>query len=246
MTAPTQGVWALVLLAAAVVAFGLGGWRILHLYRLMRLGAAEDRTNHVLDRVRDELRIFLGQRKLMKRPYWVRGIGHALIFWGFLVITWGSADLLLRGILGWHMPFTDTLAYAWLLDLFAVAVLGAVILAWGPRAIPPPPPLQLLTGGHVLPALIHPVMHTPTCFARTAGRTRAAAGPGRGPGRWRRQGGSPAAAGRGRPGRPGSRRTGPGRRRRPRSPRWPGPAARAPSPGRPAGTPRRRPPAAPR
>src|SRR5262245_8567478 len=119
MTAPTQGLWAFVLLALALGALGAFTYRALRLYRLLRLGRADDRTDHGWRRVRDELVIYLGQRKLIKRPYWVRGIGHALIFWGFLVITWGSADLLLRGILGWHMPFTDTAAYAWLLDIFA-------------------------------------------------------------------------------------------------------------------------------
>src|SRR5205823_6952145 len=123
VTPPTQGVWALVLLALTAGAFGLFAYRVWHLYRLLRLGRDEDRTDRPARRLRDELVIYLGQRKLIKRPYWIRGIGHALIFWGFLVITWGSADLLLRGILGWQMPFTDTAGFAWTLDFFAVAVL---------------------------------------------------------------------------------------------------------------------------
>ncbi|HEY6960119.1 MAG TPA: hypothetical protein VI814_14955, partial [Candidatus Limnocylindria bacterium] len=143
MPAPTQGLWAIVLLVLALAAFGAAAWRVAFLYRLLRLGAPEDRTSHVWARVRDELLIYLGQRKLVKRPYWVRGIGHALIFWGFLVITWGSADLLLRGILGWHMPFTDTAWYAWMLDLFAAAVLVSVVVAWVRRAIVRPPHMHI-------------------------------------------------------------------------------------------------------
>ena len=130
MTPPTQGVWAIVLLVLTIAAAAAFGYRVWHLYRLLRLGKDESRVDHPARRLRDELVVYLGQRKLIKRPYWVRGIGHALIFWGFLVITWGSADLLLRGIVGWQLPFTETVFYAWVLDIFAIAVLTAVRASW--------------------------------------------------------------------------------------------------------------------
>src|SRR5512140_3234102 len=173
MTAPTQGLGAIVLLVLALGAFGAAAWRIVHLYRLLRLGADEDRTNHIGERLRDELLIFLGQRKLMKRPYWVRGIGHALIFWGFLVITWGSADLLLRGIVGWHMPFTDTVWYGWLLDLFALAVIVSVVVAWVRRAFVRPPHMHIASQGYIILALIGFLMLTLLTFeAAAAASTR--------------------------------------------------------------------------
>ncbi len=168
MAAPTQGIWAIVLLVLTVAAFGAAAWRIVHLYRLLRLGAAEDRTNHVWERARDELLIYLGQRKLMKRPYWVRGIGHALIFWGFLVITWGSADLLLRGILGWQMPFTETVWYGWMLDAFAAAVLVSIAVAWVRRALVRPPHMHIATQGYVILALIAFLMLTLLLFESAA------------------------------------------------------------------------------
>ncbi|HEY9325878.1 MAG TPA: hypothetical protein VIS26_04855, partial [Candidatus Limnocylindria bacterium] len=117
MIAPTQGL-ALVLLALIVLGFGGFFWRAALLYRLLRLGRNEDRGDSPARRLRDEIVIYLGQRKLLKRPYYLRGIGHALIFWGFLVITYGSADLLLAGLFGRHLPFTDTGLYAWTLDIF--------------------------------------------------------------------------------------------------------------------------------
>ena len=124
MTAPTQGLLALVLALAAAIGFGLGGYRVWKLYRYMRLGRAEDRTDLPARRVRDELVIYLGQSKLFKRPYLVRGIAHALIFWGFLVITVGTVDLLLNGIFGLHVPGTDSGLFAWTVDLFAMRVAG--------------------------------------------------------------------------------------------------------------------------
>ena len=154
MTAPTQGPWAIVLAVLTVVAFGAFAYRVWQLYRLLRLGKDENRLDHGWRRVRDELWIYLAQSKLIKRPYWIRGIGHALIFWGFLVITWGSADLLLRGILGRQMPFTDTAAYAWILDVFAVAVLASIVVAFVRRLFVHPPRMHIVTEGYVILGLI--------------------------------------------------------------------------------------------
>ena len=74
MIAPTQGL-ALVLLALIVLGFGGFFWRASLLYRLLRLGRNEDRGDSPARRLRDEIVIYLGQRKLLKRPYYVRGIG---------------------------------------------------------------------------------------------------------------------------------------------------------------------------
>ncbi|TMB75224.1 MAG: (Fe-S)-binding protein [Chloroflexi bacterium] len=160
MTPPTQGIWSFVLLAVTLIAAAAFGYRVWHLYRLLRLGKDESRLDHPWRRLRDELVVYLGQRKLIKRPYWIRGIGHALIFWGFLVITWGSADLLLRGIVGWQMPFTDTVWYAWMLDFFAVAVLASVAVAVLRRAVLRPARMHRMPEGYVILGLIGFLMLT--------------------------------------------------------------------------------------
>jgi Fe-S oxidoreductase len=154
----------MVLLVLTLAAFGAFAYRVWHLYILLRLGRDEARIDHPWGRIRDELVVYLGQRKLIKRPYYLRGIGHALIFWGFLVITWGSADLLLRGILGWQMPLTDTVWYAWVLDTFAVAVLVAVIVAWVRRVVVHPRRMHIATEGYVILALIGFLMLTLLTF----------------------------------------------------------------------------------
>ncbi|HUG05599.1 MAG TPA: (Fe-S)-binding protein [Candidatus Limnocylindria bacterium] len=163
MTAPTQG---LVLLLLALIALGFAGffWRAWVLYRLLRLGRNEDRTDSPARRLRDEIVIYLGQRKLLKRPYYVRGLGHALIFWGFLVITYGSADLLVAGLVGRHLPLTETGLYAWTLDIFAVAVLAAVIVAVVRRAFLRPPRMHIAPEGYVILGLIAFLMVTLLVF----------------------------------------------------------------------------------
>jgi Fe-S oxidoreductase len=168
MSPPTQGIWAIVLLVLTVAAAAVFGYRVVGLYRLLRLGRDEARIDHPWQRLRDEIVVYLGQRKLLKRPYYIRGIGHALIFWGFLVITWGSADLLLRGILGWQMPFTETMAYAWMLDIFAVAVLVSVVVAVFRRAVLRPPRMHRMPEGYVILGLIGFLMLTLLVFESAA------------------------------------------------------------------------------
>ena len=168
MIAPTQGLLALVLAVCAAIGFGLGGYRVWKLYRYMRLGWNEDRTDQPARRLRDELVIYLGQSKLFKRPYVVRGIAHALIFWGFIVITIGTVDLLLNGIFGLHVPGTETGLFAWTIDLFAIAVLASIALAAVRRLFFRPPRMHVASGGYVILALIAVLMLSLLVF-ETAG-----------------------------------------------------------------------------
>ena len=158
MIAPTAGPGALVLAVLTALGFGAFLWRAYQLYRYMRLGRDEDRTAHLGRRVRDEVFVYLGQRKLLKRPYYVRGAAHAVIFWGFLVITYGTADLLLSGIFGWRMPGTDSGVFVWTVDLFAVAVLASVLIGLYRRAFVRPPRMHIALDGYVILGLISLLM----------------------------------------------------------------------------------------
>lgn len=50
------------------------------------------------ERLNMTLRVAFGQTKIMRRP-WV-GLMHALVFWGFLVITLGSIEMIIDGVTG--------------------------------------------------------------------------------------------------------------------------------------------------
>src|SRR5260221_14423125 len=98
MTPPTSGAGQIVLALLAAIGFGAGLWRLVHLFRLMRIGRSDpERWGRLPRRIRDEIVVYLGQRKLFKRPYSIRGIAHALIFWGFLVIVAATTELLVPG-----------------------------------------------------------------------------------------------------------------------------------------------------
>ncbi len=150
----------------ALVAFLAQSWR---LYRLMRLGRADpERWGDLGRRIRDELVIYLGQRKLLKRPYYVRGLGHAFIFWGFLVITYGTADLLLSGIAGYRLPATESAAFVWVIDLFAVLVLAGVFVALARRLFFRPALMIVQLDGYIILGLISVIMLTLFIFEGAA------------------------------------------------------------------------------
>src|SRR5439155_24219543 len=149
--APTGGfvIGGAVLLMLAALGFGAFFWRAWRLYRYMRLGRDEARIDHPWRRVRDELVVYLGQRKLLKRPYYVRGLAHAFISCGFLIITIGTLDLLLNGIFGFHVPGIGSAVFAWTIDIFAVLVLASIAIALVRRVFFPPPRMHVALDGYV-------------------------------------------------------------------------------------------------
>ncbi|MHB8631032.1 MAG: (Fe-S)-binding protein [Candidatus Limnocylindria bacterium] len=158
MTPPTQGFGALVLAAAAILGFGAFAYRAATLYRYLRLGWNEDRRAHLGSRLKDELVIYLLQRKLLKRPYLIRGAAHALIFWGFIVITMGTTDLLLNGLVGLRLPGAESAFFAWAVDVFAALVLVSILLALVRRAVFRPPRMHIALDGYVILGLIATLM----------------------------------------------------------------------------------------
>src|SRR5215210_4640072 len=74
----------IVLAVAIAVAGGLFSSRALQLYRIIRLGKPLGRFDDVPQRIRNEVVIVAGQRKLLQRL--VPGLMHAFIFWGFVVL----------------------------------------------------------------------------------------------------------------------------------------------------------------
>jgi Fe-S oxidoreductase len=153
-----------VLLALAIVGFGAFFWRAWRLYQYMRLGRDETRIDHPWRRVRDELVVYLGQRKLLKRPYYARGLAHAFIFWGFLVITIGTVDLLVDGIFGFHLPGSGSAVFAWTIDIFAVLVLASIAVAAVRRLYFRPPRMHVALDGYLILGMIGLLMLTLLVF----------------------------------------------------------------------------------
>ncbi len=102
----------------------------------LSIGTATERTDRRGDRLRKLLIVGFGQSKLLREP--VAGVMHFIIFWGFVVVTAGTAEMIVGGMIpGFSLKFLGPL-YAPLLfleDLFCVLVIGAVLFAFWRRLV---------------------------------------------------------------------------------------------------------------
>lgn len=138
-----------VFLFVLVLATSFFSFNVQRLYRFLRLGRAEVRLDHIGRRLWNVLAIGIGQRKILRDT--VAGPLHATVFWGFIVLTAGSIEILLSGVI-------PAFSYASILpapvygvfvlaeELFALFVLVAVALLFWRRLVTRPERLQ---GDHV-------------------------------------------------------------------------------------------------
>ncbi|HEX6599668.1 MAG TPA: (Fe-S)-binding protein [Gemmatimonadaceae bacterium] len=121
-----------VFLLILVLALGFFALNVQRLVRYLRLGLAENRTDHPFVRLRNVLEIGIAQKKIFRDP--VAGPMHAFIFWGFMVLTAGTIEILIAGILPRFsyeliLPRPLFALYAASQDVFAVLVILAVSFA---------------------------------------------------------------------------------------------------------------------
>jgi Fe-S oxidoreductase len=127
-------------LFAFILAIGAGFFalNVQRLIRYMRLGHDENRTNDPAVRVRNVLTIGIAQSKIFRDP--IAGGMHATIFWGFMVLTAGTVEILIQGVFPqfsyslilWHPLYQ---LYAASQDVFALLVIGAVAFAFYRRLV---------------------------------------------------------------------------------------------------------------
>ena len=118
-----------VFLFLATLAVGFFALNVQRLVGYMRLGLAEARTDRPAERLKHVLTIGIAQSKIFRDP--VAGTMHATIFWGFLVLTAGTIEILIQGVFrqfGFELllPRPLWVLYSLSQDVFAVLVLGAV------------------------------------------------------------------------------------------------------------------------
>lgn len=150
----------LVLLLALVIAAGLFGATAYRKYRLMRLGGPEARTDSPAQRWDGFLRHVVAQGRLFREP--PAGLMHALIFWGFLVITVNTAEMLLGGLIPSLSfgPLTANPVFVLVLDIFEVLVLVSVLAAFYRRLVVKPRRLTFTRDALVILTLIGSLMVT--------------------------------------------------------------------------------------
>jgi len=123
-----QGIVLLVLFAAVLAAFGV----ILRmLVRLLKRGGPEQRFDRWGERVKSVLVYVGAQARVLSRP---AGLGHFIIFWGFIFITLGTAEHMLGMMIpgfGYEVVIGTTLdgVLSFMLEVFGLLVIGAIVVS---------------------------------------------------------------------------------------------------------------------
>ena len=75
-------------------------FRLVSFFRLTKKGFKVDRIS---ERITTTLLVAFGQTKILRRP--AIGLMHALVYWGFMVITIGSLEMMIDGLAGTERIF---------------------------------------------------------------------------------------------------------------------------------------------
>ena len=121
-----------------VVSLGFFTRNVMRLKRNINLGKGQtDPIINKSERIKNMLRIALGQSKMVTRP--IPGTLHLIVYLGFIIINIELLEILIDGIFGTHRVFSSMGEfYGFLIgsfEVFAVLVLIAVIAFWSRRNI---------------------------------------------------------------------------------------------------------------
>jgi Fe-S oxidoreductase len=138
----TQGIVFLILFVAVFTVFGL---IVRLLYRILRAGKPENRFSRWGERIASVLMYVAGQGRVLAKP---AGLGHFAIFWGFIFITIGTLDHMIRQVVpGFGLDRivgrSAGSALVFLQDVFGILVIVALAVAAVRRFILKPERLKI-------------------------------------------------------------------------------------------------------
>ncbi len=120
---------------------------------LTSLPTKADRSDHIPSRIKSVFVDVLGQRRVLKKK--APGIAHTMIFWGFIIITIGTVEMMVDGIFrGVNLSLLGEAIYGRYLlvaDIMTLAVLSGVCFGFFRRLVLKP--AYLKTGVDALTVL---------------------------------------------------------------------------------------------
>ena len=109
-------------------------WIMNHRIQAILSGPGDKRWDQLGVRTKKTLVHVFGHIRMFQRP--LIGVAHALIFWGFCVVTIGTLNFLGEGLwTSFALPLTQHASYFWIQDTFTVLVILAVGVAIFRRVI---------------------------------------------------------------------------------------------------------------
>ncbi|MFA8436192.1 MAG: 4Fe-4S dicluster domain-containing protein [Marinifilaceae bacterium] len=106
-----QVIFSLILL----ITIGVFAWTMRRLWAFFKLTRPGYPIQNISARISHTLNVAIGQSKIFRKP--IVGLMHALVFWGFIVITLGSIEMVVDGVTGAERVFAFT---GWFYD-FVIA-----------------------------------------------------------------------------------------------------------------------------
>ncbi len=93
----------IIFLITVILAFGILAYSFSRVIKIMKT-LRPFKIDRIGQRTLRMLKIAFGQTRILKRP--IVGIMHALVFWGFLVILFGSTEMIVDGLAGTERVFS--------------------------------------------------------------------------------------------------------------------------------------------
>jgi len=124
----------LIFALALIAGIGFFVINIRKISRNINLGKDVNRTDKKSERLKNMMKIALGQSKMVKRP--LSGFLHVIVYVGFVIINIEVLEIIIDGLLGTHRIFLGFLGnafYGFLIGTFeilAALVFVAVIIFW--------------------------------------------------------------------------------------------------------------------
>ena len=127
----SQIIWILVVLATV----GFFAYTASKIMKVFFAAKGVNRFDNIGERLSTTLLVAFGQSKILRKP--VAGILHALVWWGFLVITIGTVELIIDGFLGeagharafgFMGPVYDVITASGEIFAFIIIVSGIIML----------------------------------------------------------------------------------------------------------------------
>ena len=120
----------IIFIAITTIALLILAWSFSKIFKIIKLLKKPYPVSNVGERLIMLLKVAAGQKKILRFP--VVGLMHALVFWGFLLITFGSAEMLIDGLIG--SPFDSNPAndriFSFLGTVYDILIAGGDISAW--------------------------------------------------------------------------------------------------------------------
>ncbi|MEK6607611.1 MAG: (Fe-S)-binding protein [Myxococcota bacterium] len=149
-------------------AFGFFGWTCYRLVRFVLLGRPENRLDRIPERLWSVVVYYFGQKKVAEEKGAKGSSHHLWIFWGFLVITIGTVEMLVQGLApSFSLAFIGQAGYAWLkgtIEAFNLIVLVMVLWAFFRRIVLKPRNIPMSLDAGVILGLIAGLMITHFLF----------------------------------------------------------------------------------